>query len=74
MFDTYVIEINSDAAGLVVRDRGGFRFFSADASFAGLDGRLFRDPRAAEQAAIRHRDTSDRNAPSIGPRKWRPLR
>ncbi|HMK71570.1 MAG TPA: hypothetical protein VK442_11420 [Xanthobacteraceae bacterium] len=69
MFDTYVIEIDSDAAGLVVRDRGGFRFFSADASFAGLDGRLFCDPRAAEQAVIRYRDSGDHKGPLIGPRK-----
>ena len=27
MFDTYVIEIDSDAAGLVVRDRGDFVSF-----------------------------------------------
>ncbi len=60
MSDTYIIEVHSDAVGLVVRDRGGFRFFSSEASFASMDGHLFRNPRAAEEAATRHYDTSNR--------------
>ena len=51
MSDAYIIEVQSTAAGLVVRERGGFRFFSAAAEFAGLDGHLFRNPGAAERAA-----------------------
>ena len=59
MSDTYIIEVYSDAVGLV-RDRGGFRFFSSETSFASLDGHLFPNPRAAEEAATRHYDTSNR--------------
>jgi len=54
MSDSYIIEIHEEAAGIVIRDRGGFRFFSADAEFSALDGHLFRDARAAEQAARRY--------------------
>ena len=54
MSDNYIIEVDEAAAGIVVRDRGGFRFFCADPDFAALDGRLFRDPRAAELAARDH--------------------
>ena len=54
MSKAYVIEVRSAAAGLVVRERGGFRFFSATSDFAGLDGRSFRNPQEAERAAIRH--------------------
>lgn len=54
MSNAYIIEVRSAAAGLVVRDRNGFRFFSAAPDFAGLDGRAFRNPQEAEKAAIRH--------------------
>jgi len=54
MSETYIIEVREEAAGIVVRDRGGFRFFSADSEFAALDGLLFRNPRAAELAANHH--------------------
>lgn len=54
MSDTYIIEVHSAAAGLVLRDHGGFRFFSANAAFAALDGLLFNDPTDAERAALRH--------------------
>ena len=54
MSDSYIIEVREAAAGIVVRDRGGFRFFSADPNFTALDGCLFRDPRAAETAARHH--------------------
>jgi hypothetical protein len=59
MSNAYVIEVRSTAAGLVVRDRRGFRFFSATNDFSGLDGRLFRNPQQAEQAAIRHASRRD---------------
>jgi hypothetical protein len=57
MSENYIIEVDETAVGLVVSDRGGFRFFSADSAFAGLDGHLFRNPQAAERAAARHRVT-----------------
>lgn len=49
--DAFIIEVGDEAPGLVVRERGGFRFVAADGRYASLDGRLFRDPTAAERAA-----------------------
>ncbi|MDI1262846.1 MAG: hypothetical protein PS018_06275 [bacterium] len=51
MSDSYVIEVFSQTAGIVVRDPGGFRFFAASHRFNRLEGRLFRNPREAERAA-----------------------
>jgi hypothetical protein len=51
MFSTYIIETRKGAAGIVVRDGRGFRFFAAKCEFHCLDGHLFATPRAAEAAA-----------------------
>jgi hypothetical protein len=51
MSNTYIIEVGSESAGIVVRDRAGFRFFSASRRFSSLDGKLFRSAREAERAA-----------------------
>ena len=51
MSDSYIIEVSSQAAGIVVRDRLGYRFFAAAQPFFRLDGRLFRSARDAERAA-----------------------
>jgi hypothetical protein len=53
MSDTYIIELGSQAAGIVVRTQRGFRFFSASARFSALEGQIFRNPREAERAAAR---------------------
>ena len=55
MSDAYTIEVQSMTVGLVVRERDQFRFFSANAAFAELDGLVFRNPAEAETAAVRHR-------------------
>jgi hypothetical protein len=60
MFDNYIIEIRPAAAsvtisaGLVVRDRHGFRFFAASHAFDRLEGQIFESPKAAERAALHH--------------------
>lgn len=51
MSDTYIIEVGSQAAGIVVRDPKGYRFFAASHRFHPLEGRLFRNAREAERAA-----------------------
>lgn len=51
MSDTYIIEVSSQAAGIVVREKMGFRFFAASHRFNSLEGRLFRSAREAERAA-----------------------
>ena len=53
MSDTYIIEVASQAAGIVVRDPDGFRFFAASHRFNQLEGQIFRNAREAERAARR---------------------
>jgi hypothetical protein len=50
--DTYIIEVRSKAAGIVVRDQGGYRFFAATHDYNRLEGQLFRNAREAERAAM----------------------
>ena len=52
MSDSYIIEVSSQAAGIVVRDSCGYRFFAAAQPYFRLDGRLFRSARDAERAAM----------------------
>lgn len=54
MADTYIIEVSSEAAGIVVRGPGGYRFFAATHRFNALDGQLFKNAREAERAATRY--------------------
>jgi len=53
MSDTYIIEVSSEAAGIVVRDKSGFRFFAANHRFNSLEGRVFRSAREAERIATK---------------------
>ena len=53
MSDTFIIEVGSQQAGIVVRDPGGYRFFAASHRFNRLEGQLFRNAREAERAARR---------------------
>jgi hypothetical protein len=51
--DTYIIEVGSQAAGIIVRVPGGYRFFAASQRFNRLESQLFRSAREAERAARR---------------------
>jgi|GEM_PF-1057295 len=56
MSEAYLIEANDPfrspvEAGLVLRERGGFRFFAAHGLFAAIENKLFRRPAEAERAA-----------------------
>jgi hypothetical protein len=53
MSDTYIIEVSSEPAGIVVRGPGGYCFFAASHRFSRLEGQLFRNAREAERAARR---------------------
>ena len=53
MSDTYIIEVGSQTAGIVVRGPGGYRFFAASRRFDRLEGQLFGNAREAERAARR---------------------
>jgi hypothetical protein len=51
MTQAYIIEIENRTAGIVARDDRGYRFFSSDRTFDGLEGHEFRSARDAERAA-----------------------
>ena len=52
----FVIETADRAAGIVVHQAEGYRFFAADTQFSQLDGSIFKSPKAAQKAAeLMHR-------------------
>ena len=51
MASAHIIEIGDRAAGIVVLEHGGFRFFASDRPFYPLDGTLFRSIDQAARAA-----------------------
>jgi hypothetical protein len=53
MPDSYIIELNSQAAGIVVRNPEGYRFFASSHQFNRLEGQVFRNAGEAERAARR---------------------
>ena len=53
MSDIFIIEVGSQAAGIVVRNPDGYRFFAASHRFNSLEGQVFRNAREAERAAVR---------------------
>jgi hypothetical protein len=62
-----VVEISGVAAGIVIAEEGGFRFFSAQQPFDPLDGRFFRSIKRVLAAA------QDRLRQSNPKRKQRPI-
>jgi hypothetical protein len=54
MSKAFVIEVCSDAAGIVVHDGRNYRLFAATYEFNGLEGRDFRSPAAAQRAVQQH--------------------
>jgi hypothetical protein len=53
MSDIFFIQVSSQAAGIVVRNPDGYRFFAASFRFNPMEGQLFRNAREAERAAVR---------------------
>jgi len=53
MPDSYIIEVNSLTAGIIVRNAEGYRFFASSHRFNRLEGRLFRNAGEAERAVRR---------------------
>ena len=51
MASAHIIEVGDRAAGIVVLEPGGFRFFASDRPFYPLDGTLFRSIDQAARAA-----------------------
>ncbi|MBR1223005.1 hypothetical protein JQ557_33750 [Bradyrhizobium sp. U87765 SZCCT0131] len=52
-YGNYIIETSCGAAGIVIKGRRGFRFFSATQDFSCLDGMIFASPADAAAAARR---------------------
>jgi hypothetical protein len=52
----YIIEIGSDAVGIIVREAGesAFHFHAALDEFHSLEGKTFATPQAAQAAAAAH--------------------
>jgi len=61
MSDRFIIELDSEAAGIVIREGGAFRFYAANRDFHRLEGRLFNTPQAAHKAAVRHQAARGRS-------------
>jgi hypothetical protein len=55
MPDAFVIQSGDLTAGIVVAERSGVRFYASEREFHGLDGRIFKNIRAARQAVDRLR-------------------
>jgi hypothetical protein len=53
MADAFVIEHRNVTAGIAVRERGGFRFYSSHALFLPIEARKFRRLRDIETAVRR---------------------
>ena len=51
VFDNYIIEIDGNAAGILVRADRHFAFHALEPAFAALEGVVFADAVAAERAA-----------------------
>lgn len=51
MSNTFIIEVGSQSAGIIVRAPGGYQFFAASRPFSRLEGKTFRNAREAERAA-----------------------
>jgi hypothetical protein len=66
MSEAYLIEAAGEAAGVVIREGGGFRFFAAAPQFHAIEQRLFRRAADAERAA-RHLAANDNRSH----RAWR---
>ncbi len=60
----YIIEIGSDAVGIVVREAGesSFQFHTALSQYRSLDGKRFATAQAAHRAALDHGTKRPRGA------------
>ena len=61
MADAFVIQSADLTAGIVVVERSGVRFYASEREFHDLDGKIFKNIRAARKAVDRLR--RERDAP-----------
>jgi hypothetical protein len=60
VFDNYIIEIDDEAAGILIRSGRSFAFHALEGTFSTLEGQVFMDAVAAERAVRKIR----RNPPA----------
>lgn len=53
MFDTYLVEVQDRAAGILIRSGQAYAFHAVESPFRALEGVTFPDPVSAERAALR---------------------
>ena len=53
MFDSYLVEVQDRAAGILIRSGAAYAFHSVEKPFAALEGMIFPDAPTAERAARR---------------------
>ncbi len=54
MSETRLLEIDDETAGLLVKDHGGYRFYSSGPGFDRFDGHVFQHPREATNTLRAH--------------------
>jgi hypothetical protein len=54
MSNSFIIELDEEAVGLIVREGGAYAFHAVNPAFSALEGHLYPDALTAERAARRH--------------------
>lgn len=54
MTDRFAVIANRHVVGVAVRTAGGFRFFTSDPAYEGLEGRIYPRARMLERHARQH--------------------
>jgi hypothetical protein len=77
MATAHVIEVGDITAGIVVVDRGQFRFFASERAFHPLEGALFRTiehaSRAARERLVPRKEPGRRSPPRPSGAEWRDI-
>lgn len=71
MSEAYLIEAAGQAAGVVIRERGGFRFFASAPQFGAIEQQLFRRTADAARAAKEISRALAANDNRISQQAWR---
>ncbi len=64
MFDKYIVEVEDNPVGILVREGGTFAFHALEPAVKDLEGLAFPDAFAAERAARKHLGEIKRRKPS----------
>jgi hypothetical protein len=73
MASAHVIEVGEIAAGIVILEQGGFRFFASDRAFRSLEGALFRTIDQATRTACKCLQPANRIGARMAVRAAKPV-